>query len=274
MEDGSEYGTRMDRPLQPPDQPDDTPGTSPEGWLEILRPGSIDYQAGLALQRERHARVLEARAAGLRRGFILLLEHDPPVVTVSGRPGAAENVRASAEMLAACGVERQETDRGGDVTYHGPGQLVAYAMVDLNDLGLRIHGWIRLLEQVLIDSLETFGLPAGRDAGATGVWVGRTPEDPDGQGGRKIAAIGVRVSRWATMHGLALNVDPDLAHFDLIVPCGLPGRSVTSIARECRESGIESPTFAAVREEVARRLVARLEDPGDFRDRSSSQTSG
>jgi lipoyl(octanoyl) transferase len=264
----------MDRPLQPPDQPDDTPGTSPEPWLEILRPGSIDYQAGLALQRERHARVLEARAAGLRRGSILLLEHDPPVVTVSRRPGAAENVRASAEMLAACGVEREETDRGGDVTYHGPGQLVAYAMVDLNDLGLRIHGWIRLLEQVLIDSLETFGLPAGRDAGATGVWVGRTPEDPDGHGGRKIAAIGVRVSRWATMHGLALNVDPDLSHFDLIVPCGLLGRPVTSIARECRESGIESPTFAAVREEVARRLVARLEDPGDFRDRSSSQTSG
>ena len=122
----------MDRPLQPPHEPDETPGTSPKGWLEILRPGSIDYQAGLALQRERHAQVLEARAAGRRRGFVLLLEHDPPVVTVSRRPGAAENVLASAEMLAACGVERHETDRGGDVTYHGPGQLVAYPILNLN----------------------------------------------------------------------------------------------------------------------------------------------
>jgi lipoyl(octanoyl) transferase len=260
----------MNRSLQPPDHHDFASDGSPSDWLEILRPGLIDYPSGLAWQRALHAQVLEARAAGIRRGFVLLLEHNPPVVTVSRRPGAMKNVLASPEILAARGVERHETDRGGDVTYHGPGQLVVYSMVDLNDLGVRIHGWIRLLERVLIESLGHFGLAAGRDPGATGVWVGRTEEDQDGEGGRKIAAIGVRVSRWATMHGLALNVDPDLSHFDLIVPCGLAGRPVTSIAQECRAAGMPSPTFESVREEVARRLVARLEDPSDFRDRAAS----
>ena len=118
------------------------------------------------------------------------------------------------------------------MTYHGPGQLVVYPIVDLERLGIRIHEWIRLLEQAIIDTLADLGVVAGRDPGATGVWVGRGAEDTDGRGGRKIAAIGVRVSRWVTMHGLALNVDPDLGHFDLIVPCGLAGRPVTSIARE------------------------------------------
>jgi lipoyl(octanoyl) transferase len=274
MGDGTEYGTRMNHPLQPPDQLDFASGSPPADWLEIRRLGPIDYQSGLALQRELHARVLEARAEGTRRGFVLLLEHDPPVVTVSRRPGATENVLASPEALAAHGVQRHETDRGGDVTYHGPGQLVVYSMVDLNDLGVRIHGWIRLLEQVLIEAIGMCGLVAGRDPGATGVWVGRQEEDQDGEGGRKIGAIGVRVSRWATMHGLALNVDPDLSHFDLIVPCGLAGRPVTSIAQECREAGVPSPTFDSVREVVANRLIARLEDPSDFRDRAASAVEG
>ena len=260
----------MNRSLQPPDPPDSASDGPPSDWLEILRPGLIDYPSGLAWQRALHAQVLEARGAGVRRGFVLLLQHDPPVVTVSRRPGAIRNVLASPEILAAHGVERHETDRGGDVTYHGPGQLVVYPMIDLNDLGVRIHGWIRLLEQVLIDSLGAFGLVAGRDPGATGVWVGRHSDDRDGEGGRKIAAIGVRVSRWATMHGLALNVDPDLSHFDLIVPCGLAGRPVTSIARECRDAGMALPTFDEVQAVVADRLIARLQDPSEFRDRAKS----
>ena len=209
------------------------------------------YPEALDLQRSLQAAVRESRDEGPGLGHLLLLEHDPPVVTVSRRPGAAENVLAGPEALARHGIEREETDRGGDVTYHGPGQLVAYPIIDLDRIGLRIHAWIRLLEQAIIDTLGDFGLAAGRDAGATGVWVGRTADDVDGIGGRKIAAIGVRVSRWVSMHGLALNVDPDLAHFGLIVPCGLVGRPVTSMAAELEAS---VPAMPLVKQRLALRL--------------------
>jgi lipoyl(octanoyl) transferase len=179
------------------------------------------------------------------------------VVTVSRRPGAGANVLVGADVLARHGVERHETDRGGDVTYHGPGQLVAYPIVDLDVVGVRIHGWIRLLEQSIIDTLAELGIQAGRDPGATGVWVGRDPGTPDGFGGRKIAAIGVRVSRWVTMHGLALNVDPDLSHFGLIVPCGLAGRPVTSIAKELGTA----PEMAEVKRRLAANVSSNLQAP-------------
>ncbi len=230
-------------------------------WLEIRDLGSLGYADALTLQRTLQQAVLESRAAGCPRGHVLLLEHDPPVVTVSRRPGAADNVLAGADLLARHGVERHETDRGGDVTYHGPGQLVAYPIVDLDVVGVRIHGWIRLLEQSIIDTLADVGIEAGRDPGATGVWVGRDVDTPDGTGGRKIAAIGVRVSRWVTMHGLALNVEPDLGHFDLIVPCGLAGRPVTSIARELDTIGRAVPTMDEVKHRLAANLARLLMSP-------------
>lgn len=235
---------------EPMPGPMDVPPES--DWLEVRDLGRIDYDRGLDLQRRLQGEVQEARAAGRPRGHLLLLEHDPPVITVSRRPGAAAHVLASEAMLERFGVQRRETDRGGDVTWHGPGQLVAYPIVDLDYLGLRIHGWIRLLEQAVIDTLADYGIRAGRDPGATGVWVGRQESDADGSGGRKIAALGVRVSRWVTMHGLALNVVPDLAAFDLIVPCGLAGRPVTSMAGELGEP----PAIAEVRSRLAGHLVA------------------
>ena len=231
-------------------------GPGPE-WLQIRDLGRVAYAETLARQRALQQEVQEARATGCSRGHLLLLEHDPPVVTVSRRPGAAANVLASEDLLARHGVERHETDRGGDVTYHGPGQLVAYPIVDLDRVGVRIHGWIRLLEQSIIDTLAEFGIEAGRDPGATGVWVGRDAETPDGTGGRKIAAIGVRVSRWVTMHGLALNVDPDLRHFELIVPCGLAGRPVTSIAKELGTA----PAMDEVKQRLAHHLARNLQRP-------------
>ncbi len=226
-------------------------------WLEIRDLGRIGYADALALQRSLQQGVRDARAAGCPGGHLLLLEHDPPVVTVSRRPGAANNVLAGADLLMRHGIERHETDRGGDVTYHGPGQLVAYPIVDLDLVGVRIHGWIRLLEQAIIDTLAEFGIEAGRDPGATGVWVGRDADTPDGTGGRKIAAIGVRVSRWVTMHGLALNVDPDLSHFDLIVPCGLAGRPVTSIAKELGAA----PALDEIKQRLAANLAHNLQTP-------------
>lgn len=163
-------------------------------------------------------------------GTVFFVEHEP-VVTVSRRPEAKKNLIASEEMLRAAGVEVQETDRGGDVTYHGPGQIVCYPVVDLNILNLGIHAYMRLLEQAVIDTCAEYGVECGRDAGATGVWT----LDADGTPASKIAACGVRVRKWVSMHGLALNVDPDMRHFQLIVPCGLVGRQVTSLKLELKE---------------------------------------
>lgn len=194
----------------------------PEFIVERL--GRVPYADALELQRARHAEVLAGRADGAPHR-ILLVEH-PAVITVTRRPGAGEHVLADSRALAAAGVERCETDRGGDVTYHGPGQAVAYPIVDLQRLGLGIHAYIRALEEAAIRTCAAWCIRCAREEGATGVWTGEPGST------RKIAAIGVRVSRSVTLHGIALNVDPDLSHFGLIVPCGLHGRAVTSMRRE------------------------------------------
>jgi lipoyl(octanoyl) transferase len=208
--------------------------------LSVLDLGRIGYSDALALQRETHERLVADREARGRM-TLLLLEHDPPVVTVTRRVGAADHVLASDEMLARHGIERVDTDRGGDVTYHGPGQLVAYPILDLQRLGLKVHPYVRWLEQCVIDAIAPEGLRGLRDPSATGVWVGS-----DGEPQRKIAAIGVRLSRFASMHGFALNVAPDLAHFGLIVPCGLQ-RPVTSVTAEV---GAGAPPLEAFKQRV------------------------
>ena len=219
--------------------------------LRVLDLGKIGYADALALQRETHERMVAGREA--REPMTLfLLEHDPPVVTVTRRVGAAEHVLASDAVLARHGIERVETDRGGDVTYHGPGQLVAYPIMDLQRLGLKVHPYVRWLEQCVIDALSADGLEGMRDATATGVWVGA-----EGAPQRKIAAIGVRLSRFASLHGFALNVAPDLSHFGLIVPCGLQ-RPVTSMQAEL---GARCPPMEQVKLRVSewfQRDVARL----------------
>ncbi len=229
--------------------------------LEVRDLGRIDYDSALALQRELQASVIEERertGEPARRGYLLLLEHDPPVVTVTRRKGAADHVLASEQQLAARGIQLRETDRGGDVTYHGPGQLVAYVIVDINRLGVGVHGFMRLLEQAVIDTLSNAGLQGERDPTATGVWVGA-----EGTGtGRKICALGVRFSRYVSMHGLALNVDPDLSHFSAIVPCGLAGRPVTSVARECQSLAVRAPSMSQAKERLAQALAAQFSQNG------------
>ncbi|MFM7051755.1 MAG: lipoyl(octanoyl) transferase LipB [Planctomycetota bacterium] len=208
--------------------------------LSVVDLGRMRYDDALALQRDTHERLVAGRAARVPM-TVFLLEHDPPVVTVTRRQGAAAHVLATDELLARRGIERIETDRGGDVTYHGPGQLVAYPILDLERLGLKVHPYVRLLEQCIVDVLAPDGLAGMRDATATGVWVGAgAPE-------RKIAAIGVRLSRFASMHGFALNVRPDLSHFGLIVPCGL-SRPVTSMHAEL---GDGAPSVDAMKRRVA-----------------------
>ena len=209
--------------------------------------GRLSYEDALEVQRARHAEVLAGREAGEGPvGVLLLVEHDPPVITVSRRPGARDHLVASEAMLARHGVEVCETDRGGDITYHGPGQLVAYPILDLNRMGaggMGLHAYMRMLEDVAIGVCARFGVEAGRDPGATGVWVGEAGTARHA----KICAMGIRVRRWVTMHGLALNVTTDLEHFGLIVPCGLAGRAVTSLERELGARGEACPSMDAVK---------------------------
>jgi lipoyl(octanoyl) transferase len=181
-------------------------------------------------------------------GVILLVEHEP-VITVSRRPTAAGNVVATPAHLARAGVELAETDRGGDVTYHGPGQLVVYPILDLNALHLRLHDYMRLLEQSVIDTCAAFGVASERDPSATGVWV------RSGDRTAKVAAMGVRVRRWVSMHGLALNVTTNLDHFNLIVPCGLIGRPVTSLHQLLGE---RCPSMDQVKHELVAQLRKHL----------------
>jgi lipoyl(octanoyl) transferase len=183
--------------------------------------GVVGYQEGLALQAE----LVEDRKAGRIGDTLLLLEH-PPVITLGAKTrGKPTHIVASAAELARAGVTVHETGRGGDVTYHGPGQLVGYPIVNLQPDRADVHRYVRDLEEVLILALRRFGIVGTRVQGLSGVWVGAAGRE------EKIAAIGVRISRWITSHGFALNVAPDLRHFQLIVPCGIADRGVTSMAR-------------------------------------------
>ncbi len=240
---------------------------APPAPLSVIDAGRLSYDAGLALQRDAVAAVLDARATRPTVGRLILVEHDPPVVTISRRPDARRHLVASPEILAKLGVEVRETDRGGDITYHGPGQLVAYPILDLNTLGLNLHAYLRFLEDIVIDLCRSLGVNAHRDVCATGVWVGGDPDRadpacPGPSGGAKVCAMGVRVQRWITSHGLALNVSTNLDHFKLIVPCGLAGRPVTSLAEQL---GDACPTMEEIKHRLAEYFILRTQDRTDTR---------
>ncbi len=208
----------------------------------------MEYAAAYRAQVEHVDEVLVSREAGRPEpGRILTVEHDP-VITISSRAAAGKHLLATPQMLARAGVAVAPTDRGGDITYHGPGQLVVYPILDLNVLNLGLHDYMRLLESAAIEVCAEFGLRGRRDPGATGVWIG--------QPGAKICAMGVRVRRWVSMHGFAFNVDPNMDHFGLIVPCGLAGRSVTSLRREL---GAGCPTFDQVKSAMLEALGSAID---------------
>ena len=186
--------------------------------LVVRRLGLVPYAAALDLQKS----LVEDRRAERIPDTLLLLEH-PHVITLGVKLAEARtHVVAAPESLAARGVEVVETGRGGDVTYHGPGQLVAYPILDLKPDRQDVHRYVRDLEAAMIQLCAGYDVVAGRIAGFSGAWVGD----------RKIGAIGVRISRWITSHGLAFNVAPDLSYFDLIVPCGIVDKGVTSLSYE------------------------------------------
>jgi lipoyl(octanoyl) transferase len=183
--------------------------------LDVRRLGVVPYAEALDLQRS----LVEDRRAGRIPDTLLLLEH-PHVLTLGVRgDGGRSHILATSDALAARGVQVYETGRGGDITYHGPGQLVGYPIVDLKPDRCDVHRYVRDLEEVLIRTAADYGIATERVTGLTGVWAGR----------EKLAAVGVRIARWITSHGFALNVSTDLAFFDLIVPCGISDRGVTSL---------------------------------------------
>ena len=185
--------------------------------IEVRRLGTVPYAEALALQRE----LVEERRAGRVPDLLLLLQH-PRVITFGVKgDGGRSNVLATSERLAELGVELSETGRGGDVTYHGPGQIVGYPILDLKPDRCDVHRYVRDLEEVMIRVCADYGVTAGRVKGLTGTWVGN----------EKIGAIGVRISRWITSHGFAFNVNTNLDDFQLIVPCGISDHGVTSLER-------------------------------------------
>jgi lipoyl(octanoyl) transferase len=213
----------------------------PAAWLDL---GVEAYPRAFELQMRLHALRLAAEIPDTA----VLVEH-PPCITV-GRAAHREHVLASPEELQAAGVAVYPTDRGGDVTYHGPGQLVLYPIVDLAGYGRDLHAYARRLEQVLIDAVASFGVPATRKKEYPGVWTV--------QG--KIGAIGLKVKRWVTLHGVSLNVSPDMAHFGLIVPCGIRDHGVTSLAQELGRRVETAEVKPVLREAFARVFRVRLAD--------------
>lgn len=197
---------------------------------------AIDYQqawdfqeklfGGLVAQKIANRKLAAREQEEMTTNYLLFCEH--PHVYTLGKSGAPEHLLLSEEGLAQKQATFYKINRGGDITYHGPGQLVGYPILDLENFFTDIHQYLRLLEEAVILTLADFGLPAGRIAGLTGVWIDHEAQLRP----RKICAMGVKCSRWVTMHGFALNVNPDLSYFGNIVPCGIPDKEVTSLQRE------------------------------------------
>ena len=205
--------------------------------LDIRRLGLVPYADALTLQRQ----LVEDRRAGRISDTLLLLEH-PHVLTLGVRAERGRShILAPQDVLASRGVDVYDAGRGGDITYHGPGQIVGYPIIDLKPDRCDVHQYVRDLEEVLIRVAADYGIAATRVSGLTGVWVGE----------EKLAAIGVRIARWVTSHGFALNVTTDLDYFALIVPCGIADRGVTSLARLLGGA----PDRVDVEERVARRFA-------------------
>ena len=214
--------------------------------LNVVDLGRRPYAPVLELQRA----LCRARVEGqITEDLLLLVEHDP--VMTLGRSTQTSSLPIPPAELPAHGVEVFEIERGGDVTFHGPGQLVGYPIVDLQQLKPDLHWYLREIEGALIDALGTLGIPGQRSKGQTGVWVGP----------RKIASIGVHVKKWVTLHGFALNVTTDLKYFDLIVPCGIEGVEMTSVRREAdgrMDGWADTELWASTRDAVVAAFGARF----------------
>lgn len=240
--------------------------------LSVIDAGIMEYRFAWDRQLELHDEVLGGKRPG---GVLMLVEH-PPVVTIGRHPNSAQHLLVSPELLESRGVALVETDRGGDITFHGPGQIVGYPIIPLNNYSLNLHAYMRLLEETIIRTIARYGVAGQRLSGATGVWVDtaavtRVSRPPSNASGaliphpdsppplgqehlEKVCAMGVKLKRWVTLHGWALNNTTDLSYFTLINPCGL-GRPVTSLQKL---RGPACPSSAQVKQDLAREFVGLL----------------
>ena len=214
--------------------------------VKITELGFLPYSEAWDIQEEYFSNTITVKRQNrqldssiLTENHLLLVEH-PPVFTL-GKSGKIDHLLLKEEVLKSKGIAFFKTNRGGDITFHGPGQLVGYPILDLDNFFTDIHKYLRYLEEIIIKTLSDFGLNSARSDGETGVWL-----DLDTPFARKICAMGVRASRWVTMHGFALNINTDLSYFDYIVPCGIQGKGVTSIAKELKREVDPSLVKAAV----------------------------
>lgn len=215
--------------------------------LYTLDLGLTPYDEAWALQK----RAAAARISGVLAEDLLILVQHPPVVTL-GRSTKPGHLLATPEYLEAQGIQLRDVERGGDVTVHEPGQLVAYPIIDLKRHKKDLHWYLRQIEEAVIHGLASFGLETGRVPGLTGVWR------DDRHGRRKLASIGVHARDWVTWHGVALNVDNDLRTFEHTVPCGIDGVTMSTVARECAMAGAPVPSYAAVQQSLVGAMAAEF----------------
>jgi len=224
--------------------------------VELQDLGLKDYKATWEFQEELFKRIVDAKIKNRREdanlethNYFLFVEH--PHVYTLGKSGDMSNLLLNEEQLKAKGAAFYKVNRGGDITYHGPGQIVGYPILDLDNFFTDIHKYLRFLEEVIILTLAEYGLKAERSKGETGVWL-----DVDTPFARKICAMGVRASRWVTMHGFALNVNADLGYFDHMIPCGIRGKAVTSLNVEIGKKEID---VAEVKEKLLKHFTTLFE---------------
>lgn len=215
--------------------------------IEVIDLGKMDYESSWDFQEHIFSQTLKRKSNNHvstspveTENKLIFVEH-PPVYTL-GKSGHLENLLMSEKQLRDIGASFYKINRGGDITFHGPGQLVGYPILDLENFFTDIHKYLRYIEEAVICTLSDFGIPSGRCQGETGVWI-----DPGKPSARKICAIGVRASRWVTMHGFALNITTDLGYFDHIVPCGIYDKGVTSMAKELGKVENETLLFEDVK---------------------------
>lgn len=224
--------------------------------IQLQDLGSKDYKSTWEYQEEIFKDIVDLKIKNRREeldlptpNYLLFVEH--PHVYTLGKSGDLENLLLNEKQLEAKGATFYKINRGGDITYHGPGQIVGYPILDLENFFTDIHKYLRFLEEAIILTLEEYGLKCGRSEGETGVWL-----DAGTPFARKICALGVRASRWVTMHGFALNVNVDLGYFDNIIPCGIRGKGVTSLQVEL---GVEKVDETEVKAKIVKHLTQLFE---------------
>ena len=233
--------------------------------IEVIDLGLIDYQEGWDYQEKLFKEVINTKLANRDNpgeeqvptpNYLLFCEH--PHVYTLGKSGKKENLLLDEDGLEEKEAAYYKINRGGDITYHGPGQLVCYPILDLDNFFEDIHKYLRLLEQAVIDTLDGYGIIAGRIDGLTGVWLDY--DDPEAANPRKICAMGVRSSRWVTMHGLALNVNTNLDYFKNIIPCGIDDKAVTSIQQELSKPIAMKEVIGRLRDNIIRLFEMKINE--------------